>query len=78
MRQQYIHIFIEGQKEEQACKPASRVSATAPQNIAKNTAAGRWTNPGPEKNKKDRKEGAREDVAMGSHFSLASALVHQL
>lgn len=55
MRQQYIHVFIEGQKEEQA-KPASRVSATAPQNIAKNTAAGRWTNPGPERLKIKRTE----------------------
>lgn len=36
MRQQYIHVFIEGQKEEQASKPASRVPATAPQNTAKN------------------------------------------
>lgn len=41
MRQQYIHVFIEGQKEEQASKPASRVPATAPQNTAKNISAQR-------------------------------------
>ncbi len=35
MRQQYIHVFIEGQKEEQTCKPASWVPATGPQNITK-------------------------------------------
>lgn len=28
--------------------------------------------------RKERREGARKDVGMGSHFSLASALVHQL